>query len=49
LTETQAKNLEADFSDSTKPNRNFADERKLVEKKRELENLQIENQIQTQI
>ena len=26
LTETQTKNLEADFSDSTKPTRNFADE-----------------------
>jgi hypothetical protein len=28
LTETQAKTLEANFSDSMKPNRNFADELK---------------------
>jgi len=31
LTEMRAKNLEADFCDSTKPTENFADERKLVE------------------
>ena len=34
-TETQAKNLEANFSDSKKWTRNFADERKLVEQKNE--------------
>ena len=43
-TETQAKNLEASFSDSTKPTRNFADERKLVEQKAKLENLLAKNQ-----
>ena len=50
LTKTQTKNLEVDFSDSTKPNRNFADKKKTCwTKKTELENLQIENQTQTQI
>jgi hypothetical protein len=33
LTETQTKNLEADFSDSTKPTRNFADEIRFAERK----------------
>ena len=34
-TKAQTKNLEADFSDSTKPTRNFADERKLAERERQ--------------
>jgi len=33
LTKTKPENLEANFSDSTKPTRNFADERKLFERK----------------
>jgi len=32
-TETQAENLKADFSDSTKPTRNFADEIRFAERK----------------
>ena len=39
-TETQTKNLEADFSDSTKPTRTYASkENPATRKSRELENL----------
>lgn len=39
VTETQAKNLEANISGSTKPTQNFADERRFVEQKQGLENV----------
>jgi len=50
LTETQTKNLEADFSDSTKPTRHFADEMKADKTKSgELENLLAKSQTQTKL
>jgi len=48
LIETQAKNLEADFSDSQSQPETLLTKENLLNEKAKLENLLIENQTQTQ-